>query len=261
MRKIILVFSFMIISFLCFAKVYHIGDIVNIKISGDTNEESIKSALKEFSDVKLQRQGEDYIVGFTSYKPGKFKVELAGAKQEFEILSLIDKNTKDITENTYDNNKKSNFENLVYWAFPVTYIVILMIILMISSLVVLIIFILKRKNRAFKQFIKDLNNAKSGDYFYLAPLAVKHYFEKRANIFTTYLTTDEFLNRISEEDINEFNNFKELKELLKDADRKKFQHENYSAEDIEKSYLGFKDFIILVERKYKELEKRGKKRW
>lgn len=162
-------------------KSIYIGDLIRLKISGDTSEKEIKNSFKDFEIEKIESVNGGYIIEFRSFNVGINKVKIGNKVLKIDVKSSLNKfKNKDIIESSLDNKniKKPLPITILLYIF-----VLLLTILIIAYIVYRIIKYKKHKKLSPKEYFElILKNKKNKNQLEVWTFALKKYSEKRFNI-------------------------------------------------------------------------------
>lgn len=202
MKKVIILFF--LISLFLMGQDYNIGDNIQLRIKGISREEIEKAfSSLEIKDIKQEKDG--YEVSVTTYKPGKYEIDLNNKNLIIDVKSSISPEEKEIYLDFKDKINKFQFKD-----YP--YLVIVSGLFSFACLTGLIVSVIYEKliSPEYK-FRKKLKKINQENWKIELSLALREYIDRLYN--SRFLQGDyEEIGELTKDDI----------ELIKNMDYLKF---------------------------------------
>ncbi|BDU50329.1 hypothetical protein [Haliovirga abyssi] len=227
-------------------KPIYIGDLIRLKISGDTSEKEIKNSFKDFEIEKIENIDGNYIIEFRSFNTGINKIKIGNKIIKIDVKTSLNKfKNKDVIENSLDNQN-------IKKPIPVTILlyisVLFLIILIIAYIVYRIIKRKKDKKMSPKEYFElILKNKSSKNSLEVWSFALKKYLEKKFNVNIFDKTQKE-----TELELGKYDFFQNIREdILKWLEvAYNYKYQNISSDETEKEIMlnELKDIIDKLEK-------------
>ncbi|MGL4688001.1 MAG: hypothetical protein ACRCVS_04865 [Fusobacteriaceae bacterium] len=247
MKKIsIFLFIFILTMQSYTAQKFNLGDKINLKILNSTESE-IKESFENVKNIDLESVKQDkngVIVVFRAFELGNKTVKVGNKKIEFEVVTNLDENDKEIYMDLSDNSNKEMFK----LTFP------FISLLSLISFIVGLYFLIKsrKKNKILspsEEFNLGMKSLDTNNWSYEISYFLRKYIDR---VYTSNFISGNYekIGVVENEDIY----------FLKTLDNYKFSNRNLENEDLEKENLIKKTYIIFerIEKSLKENEKNKK---
>ncbi|MGL5124105.1 MAG: hypothetical protein ACRC6K_08120 [Fusobacteriaceae bacterium] len=235
-KKLVMLFLFILTIQSYTIEKFNLGDKINLKIK-NTTEREIKESFEKLKNIELEnikKEKDTYVVSFRAFELGKKKIEVDNKKIEFEIVTNLNENDKDIYMNLSDYSNKKMFNS----TFP--FVSLISVITFIIGLYFLIKSKIKNKILSPKEeFNKMMKSLDKDNWSYEISYSLRKYID---GVYTSNFISGNYeeIGVVDNEDIK----------FLISLDNYKFSNKNFENEAFEKENLIKKTYEI-----FKRIEK------